>query len=663
MIADSSTSVYILKMSAKHEQYSKEWMNPSFGLESFGQKRIPDAFPSIISMFSDVAPRQSPQQPVASAQLAALEPGAPAQWPPVQSGPSAQLPVQNVSPQPLAVLWHERYGHLAYSSLMRLASHSMVHDFAEPAMFRNVGSALCDPCMDSKQVRASHPQSGQHATSVCDLIHMDICGPIATKGIGGMSYFATFLDDCSGLSIVRPVRTKGDVVPLVRDVLQLFETQSGKSVRAVRTDRGSEYFSGTVQNFLASKGILHQASARYTPEQNGRAERLNRTLLERVRAMLSKSGVQKSLWPEALLTANYLRNRSPVSHSSVTPFEAFFGVKPSVSHLRVWGCVVSVKSPSVEVPTKLHPVSTRGIFVGYEATSANFRVYLPTKRKVVISPDVRFFESLAGSTLTASSDPPESALPTVELPLHSEAVPSAPVLPPSPPSVSPSVRSPPPRSIGSAERVESVSPPDSEVYSTPLAPNALDLFESSTEGGGSVPRSVPGLSESAATLPVPPATVRRSERVRNPPARLVFMAHSSPELVEPQSYAEAISSPQSSEWIRAMNEEMSSLLENNTWSLEPVPPGFKPLPVKWVYKIKRGADGQIQRFKARLVVKGFRQVEGLDYNEVYAPVAKHTTLRVLLSLVAELDMELDHLDVKTAFLNGILEETVYMQQP
>jgi hypothetical protein len=122
-------------------------------------------------------------------------------------------------------------------------------------------------------------------------------------------------------------------------------------------------------------------------------------------------------------------------------------------------------------------------------------------------------------------------------------------------------------------------------------------------------------------------------------------------------------SQQAEDWKRAMNEEMASIQANNTWDLEELPAGVKPIPAKWVYTIKKDAAGNIVRYKARLVAKGYAQKEGIDFNEVYAPVSKHTSLRALLSLVAEQDLELHQLDVKTAFLNGTLEEEIWMKQP
>ena len=132
---------------------------------------------------------------------------------------------------------------------------------------------------------------------------------------------------------------------------------------------------------------------------------------------------------------------------------------------------------------------------------------------------------------------------------------------------------------------------------------------------------------------------------------------------EPVTYQEALAAPDAEQWKQAMDEEMASLHANGTWVLESLPPGVKAIPVKWVYKIKRDASGNIERYKARLVAKGFMQREGIDFNEVYAPVSKAATMRALLSLVAADDLELEQLDIKTAFLNGDLEETIYMQQP
>jgi hypothetical protein len=132
---------------------------------------------------------------------------------------------------------------------------------------------------------------------------------------------------------------------------------------------------------------------------------------------------------------------------------------------------------------------------------------------------------------------------------------------------------------------------------------------------------------------------------------------------EPTTYEEALQSENAQDWRQAMDEEIASLHANSTWKLEELPDDVTPIPCKWVYKLKCDAQGNIERFKARLVAKGYKQKAGVDFDEVFAPTSKYATLRALLALAAAEDMEVHQLDIKTAFLNGELEETVYMQQP
>jgi hypothetical protein len=132
---------------------------------------------------------------------------------------------------------------------------------------------------------------------------------------------------------------------------------------------------------------------------------------------------------------------------------------------------------------------------------------------------------------------------------------------------------------------------------------------------------------------------------------------------EPETYSEAISGPDAELWAKAMEEEMASLIENKTWEVKEVPQGVKPVPVKWVFKMKRDQHGNIERYKVRVCAKGFKQTKGVDFEEVFAPVSRQVTLRTLLAVAAAKDLEVDQLDVKTTFLNGDLEEEIWMEQP
>ena len=147
----------------------------------------------------------------------------------------------------------------------------------------------------------------------------------------------------------------------------------------------------------------------------------------------------------------------------------------------------------------------------------------------------------------------------------------------------------------------------------------------------------------------------------NPSTGQSYMASS--DIVEPSTIKQAKATQQWSQWEQAIHAELDALVSNGTWSMEDLPPGGRALPCKWVFKVKRDQHGEVELFKARLVAGGHRQVEGIDYDEVYAPVGRHASLRCMLSMAAERDLELHAIDISNAFLNGELHETIYMKPP
>ena len=163
----------------------------------------------------------------------------------------------------------------------------------------------------------------------------------------------------------------------------------------------------------------------------------------------------------------------------------------------------------------------------------------------------------------------------------------------------------------------------------------------------------------------------RDRREIRPPSRysfadLVFtalVAAQEVQVVEPGSYIDAVRSKDKSKWVEAMKEEMQSLKVNQTWSLVPKPKDRKVIECRWLFKLKEGITPlEPPRYKARLVAKGFTQREGVDYNEIFSPVVKYKTIRIMLSIAAHSDLEVEQMDVKTAFLHGDLDETLYMAQ-
>jgi hypothetical protein len=432
------------------------------------------------------------------------------------------------------------------------------------------------------------------------------------------------------------------------------ENQTGKKIRVLRSDNGGEYTSKEFMDFCAGEGIRRELTVPYNPQQNGVAERKNRAIVGAARAMLHDQGLPLFLWAEACYTAVYLQNRSPhKAVGSMTPEEAFSGKKPEVGHFRIFGCTTYSYVPS-EKRTKLEPMAERGIFVGYSETSKAFRIYLPSLRKTVLRRDVRFEEDGAfrksrgtergeqsssqiqvspqQTTVTQSSGPPVS----VTGPQSSGSQATDPQVSGSGTSGSTT------GSLSSADGVEQGESPPLDTTSERKKPKWL--------------RDI--LSDAQGSVGNPKEAVRESK----PPERFcsyIAMVSSIRES-EPSTFEEATSRQV---WRDAMMEEYNSIMKNDVWEVVPRPEGKSVVTSKWLYKLKHAADGSIEKYKARFVARGFSQVEGVDYDETFAPVARYTSIRAVISIAAEMGWKIHQMDVKTAFLNGLIEEEVYIEQP
>jgi hypothetical protein len=222
---------------------------------------------------------------------------------------------------------------------------------------------------------------------------MDVVGELPVAGMNGEKYMLVLLDDFSHRCEVRTFSSKVEVGALVQEVLLKWEVSTACNVVTVRTDRGTEFVNSDLSNFFTRKGITHQTSAPYTPQQNGNVERLNRVIKERVRALLFTAEAGPELWPEAVRTVVRLLNVSAVKGKACSPQELFYGRKPTGAYFKVWGCLAYVKLPDRQL-SALGPRSVAGMFVGYESGSKAYRVLV--KGRVVVSKDVRFVEDEHG---------------------------------------------------------------------------------------------------------------------------------------------------------------------------------------------------------------------------------------------------------------------------
>ena len=455
------------------------------------------------------------------------------------------------------------------------------------------------------------------------LVHSDVCGKMSTKSLGGAEYFVTFIDDKSRMVWVYPIKTKDQVFQKFTEWKALVENATGERVKTLRTDNGGEYTGKKFEQYLIDCGIKHEYTVPKTPEQNGVAERMNRTIVEMARAMLCESKLPRRFWGEAVSTAAYLRNRSPtVAVKGMTPYECLHGEKPEVGHLRVFGCVAYAHIPKDE-RVKFGSKARKCVFLGYGEAVKAYRLYDMDRGRVIHSRDVIFNEK----EVTMQVEPPvqtqKEPMMQVKAPIQAQKEPVMEVKPPTQTQKEPA-----------------------PVVEEPDVPGYI-------EDGDPEPCEDEPMAEPAG----------RPVRERKAPERFGEWVYLSRCSAEPTSVSEALSGPNSDKWTSAMNEEMDSLHEHNVWDYCELPEGRKAIGSKWVFKEKIGSDGTTERYKARLVAQGYSQRQGLDYDETFSPVARAESVRTIMALAAKHNMVVHQMDVKTAFLNGKLEEEVYMRQP
>ena len=530
-------------------------------------------------------------------------------------------------------LWHRRLGHISQNNIVKL--QSVAEGIA------NIKKASpCMSCAQGKQHRDPFPQSYSHASDLLEVVHSDVMA-FEVNSIGGSRYICTFIDDKSRYAFVYMLKTKNEVLMRFKDFVEMVETQTGKCVKILRTDNGGEFTSKEFLQFCREKGIQCQYSNPYTPEQNGMAERLNRTLAEEMRAILYHAQLPKQYWAEAISTAAYLKNRSP--HSALngkTPYETWHEKKPNLSHLRVFGCLSTVHVPK-QKRTKLDAKALVRIFIGYPDGVKGYRLIDPTTLTITVSRDVIFYEDKFISDIELiKSDPVCYSKDIMCMNLDTTNENDA--------------------SNITKQDQDYESEPDVNVNEESNIPHS----ESHRTLQDDLPTVVGKTYEETFMNQVRSLPEKRPSALRpygNEHCKLADSLVS--EINEPTSIKEAWKNEYGLQWKEATDSEIESLNAAQTWDLVPLPEKKNVVGCKWIFKVKRKADNSIDRFKARLVAQGYSQKQGIDFDEVFSPVARFSTIRIVLALSTLLDLDLHQLDVKTAFLNGSLSDEIYMQQP
>ncbi|CAB0001583.1 unnamed protein product [Nesidiocoris tenuis] len=510
----------------------------------------------------------------------------------------------------------------------------------------------CPTCAKGKQARQPFKSSKSRAKNILELVHIDLCGPMETPSFGGKRYMFTIVDDYSRYTHVHFLSHKNEAFDRFLEFKAQAERQTDHKIKIIRSDGGKEFVNKQFSTYLKKEGIRHQTSVRYSSSQNGVVERAQRSIVEKARCMLADASLPKSYWAEAVNTAVYLNNRSPTKavHDK-TPFEAWTGNKPDLSHIRIFGCKAMAQVPR-QKRKKWDPKSEEYIFVGYGEDTKGYRLLHPVTKQIQFSRDVIFLEeddkkiiSSAVKKSTEKSCVQSSEQVIVKFPDQTSKQDNQNSDEDSEDSVD--------RYFEDFESEEEETAPRRE--STESTETETEDFKGFC--------SAPSVEESTSEEEQNPSQdVRRSDRLKGRSAKtdVIYFAENFEE--DPTSVQEALSSPQAEQWKRAMDEEALSLIKNDTYEWVTLPKGKKSLMARWVLKTKI-AESQQPKFKARLVVKGCAQRPGLDYTETFSPVVKYTSLRYLFALAAKEDLDITHMDVTTAYLHGPLEEEIYVSPP
>ncbi len=553
-------------------------------------------------------------------------------------------------------IWHARFGHISAPRLEKL--FSVTRGLPSPITTPTTGGLTCGTCILAKQTKVINRIAPERATKPLERVYSDFAGPI-DPGLNDEIYLLTFTDEYTRKVWAYPTRKRSDLYSLFGRWRTHVECQSGFKLRAIRADNAQEY--KALASYIEPHGIAVEFTVPYLPEQNGIAERQNRTLFTLIRALLLDANLPTRFWPYAALAAAYIRNRAPTETiNDRTPEGVWSNEEPSIGHMRKFGCLAYAHEnrPS---RSKLGQQAIRAVFVGYCNSSKQYRLFDLLEPRLFRATTVRFDESKRGWDATIKEmqgqrlEYARSALNQLDLAQYSwasddedsEAI----------PNLNKNIE--PPRSIQDLPRFilpqESTSPTN--------IPTAIDEQHEQI-----------GLLEPTSTrqLPSPPTQMnepRRSGRNRRAPSRFeALYTAKSKTIQEPNSYKEAIKDPTyGKQWEQAIQEELASLESNCTWQLtdaRELPAGQRTIGCKWVFKIKYSPNGLIERFKARLVARGFTQQYGVNYEQTFAPTLRFDTLRVLLALAAIDDLELQQMDVSNAYLAGDLsDEVLYMDPP
>ncbi|GKA03353.1 putative ribonuclease H-like domain-containing protein [Tanacetum coccineum] len=547
-----------------------------------------------------------------------------------------------------AKLWHRRLGHLNFKNLNKLVKDNLVRGLPSKS-FKN--DHTCVACQKGKQHKAScKAKIDRYVTHPLHTLHMDLFGPTSVRSINHASYCLVITDDYSRFCWVFFLAKKDETSDILKTFIRQIENQLNQKVKIIRSDNGTEFKNRVMLEFCGEKGIKQEFSNARTPQQNGVAERMNRTLIEAARTMLADSHLPTTFWAEAVNTACYTFNRVRVTKpQNKTPYELLFGHKPILSYIRPFGCHVTILN-TLSPLGKFDGKSDEGFLVGYSVNSKAFRVYNLVTKRVEVNLHVNFLEEKPnvqgiGHRWMFDLDYLTDSMNYIPVSLQNQANPAgskevididvqteedADLMVVSSTSLSDKI---------ATKKTHSPRQPSS----TPISKSADDIMTFRKELDalalkhlGPVPTTVP-----TSTNPVNTGSFNLNTAFEE-------VNTGNTEAISPSAdHEEEVFSDADDMVLRYGLDGPEDKLEKGFWKClrimfeEPLSTDsiWSEIEQQKISMNKKDERGVVVRNKARLVAQGHRQEEGIDYDEVFAPVARIEAIRVTLTFFLGLQVK------------------------
>ncbi|GJS93154.1 putative ribonuclease H-like domain-containing protein [Tanacetum coccineum] len=536
-------------------------------------------------------------------------------------------------------LWHRRLGHINFKTMNKLVKGNLVRGLPLK-LFEN--DQTCVACQKGKQHRAScKSKTVSSISQPLHMLHMDLFGPTFVKSLMKKMYCLVVTDDYSRFSWVFFLATKDETSGILKSFITGVENLIDQRVKVIRCDNGTEFKNKEMNQFCKRKGIKREFSVARTPQQNGVAERKNRTLIEASRIMLADSKLPTTFWAKAINTTCYVQNRVLViKPHNKTPYEIFLSRKPALGFMRPFGCSVTILN-TIDHLGKFDGKADEGFFVGYSINSKAFRVFNSKTRIVEEKLHVQFSENIPN---IAGSGPNW----LFDINALKKSMNYKPVI----------ARN---QSNGNAGTKACDDAGDNEKKVTE---------EPGKEGGDSSNDQKKEDDNVYSTNNVNTASDGNNTNNINAVSSTVNAARIEGNAVGTKTSIELLDDPNMPEledivYSDDAEDVVSKANKNNLNTFMPInlPNGKRAIGTKWVFRNKKDERGIVIKNKARLVAQGYTQEEGIDYDKFIAPITRNEAIRLFLAYASFKDFVVYQMDVKSAFLYGKIEEEVYVCQP